>query len=246
MVFFSKSAPEQFSLQLDTSLEPSELSAQLREHEPWGHRIDFSNGVSTQDLARHTPFSQTTIKNITKVARSIPFDELRGGSVLDVGCSSGYNSIFLAREYAMRPTGIDVNRRHIGACALLSSVAGVDGRYLVANAETFSEPESFDVVVHFATLCELPNPLVCLKTSYANLKKGGYLALETQVYDHPRDKSICYFMHHNDHSKFWALSEQVLERYLKIVGFREVRSISKGASRTLGRHMSRLLLVAQK
>ena len=34
------------------------------------------------------------------------------------------------------------------------------------------------------TLYHLPNPVLSLRTTFDNLRPGGYLALETQVYDH--------------------------------------------------------------
>ena len=43
-------------LELDTDLPEDELLDRLREHEPWAHRVDFSNGVSTAALARRSPF----------------------------------------------------------------------------------------------------------------------------------------------------------------------------------------------
>jgi hypothetical protein len=43
-------------LELDTDLPKDELLDRLREHEPWAHRVDFSNGVSTAALARRSPF----------------------------------------------------------------------------------------------------------------------------------------------------------------------------------------------
>jgi hypothetical protein len=94
----------------------------------------------------------------------------------------------------------------------------------------------------------LPNPLLSLHTTYDNLKKGGYLALETQVYDHPGDKNICYFMHmqNNDPSNFWALSTYVLKKYLQLLGFVEIQELLKVAPKMLEKHMSRIILVAKK
>ncbi|MFK7831203.1 MAG: class I SAM-dependent methyltransferase [Congregibacter sp.] len=248
MAFFQKPPPDDFCLRLDTSLDACDLNAQLKRFEPWGHRIDFSNGVSTKDLATRHPFSQNTVQKVKLLAQILPFEELRGGSVLDIGCNSGHNSIYLASQYAMHPTGIDISQRHVAVSKLLSGIAGINADFLVANAETFRGPENFDVVLHLETLYHLPNPLLSLQTSYANLKKGGYLALETQVYDDPRDQNICYFMHtHNkNHTDFWALSTHVLKTYLKIVGFREAHEVLKVGPRSLGKHMSRITLVAQK
>ncbi|MCH9698440.1 MAG: methyltransferase domain-containing protein [Gammaproteobacteria bacterium] len=238
----------QFTLNLTTELSADALTQKLAQYEPWGHRIDFNNGVSTADLAHRTPFNIYTIQKIKAVENSIPFQNFRNGTVLDIGCNSGHNSIYLAMEYGMKPTGIDISPRHIDVSRLLSEIANIDSHYTLGDAETFCNEGSYDVVLHFGTLYHLPNPLLSLQTSYKNLKQGGYLALETQVYDHPKDKNICYFMHmhNNDKTNFWALSTHVLKQYLEILGFKDIKEILKVSPKMLEKNMSRIILVAVK
>jgi hypothetical protein len=68
--------------------------------------------------------------------------------------------------------------------------------------------------------CPAPSPLLSLRQSFKNLKPDGYLALKTQVYDHPQDPNICYFMHmqNNDPTNFWALSTPVSKKNLELRG----------------------------
>jgi SAM-dependent methyltransferase len=239
---------ESYELSLKTDLSAEELRDKLSAYEPWGHRIDFSNGISTSNLKRRTPFSLNTLQKVKTIEKSIPFEEFRGGTVLDIGCNSGYNSIYLASAYGMHPTGIDVNPRHIEVSNFLSKIANIEAIYSIGNAETYCRECYFDVVLHFGTLYHLPNPLLSLKTTYENLKKGGYLALETQVYDHPEDNNICYFMHmhNNDKTNFWALSTHVLIKYLEILGFTEIQELLKVVPKMLEKNMSRIILVARK
>jgi len=239
---------DRFALKLETRMSVENLTDILIKYEPWGHRIDFSNGVSTYNLGKRTPFSHNTIQKVKIVEKSIPFEQFRGGQVLDIGCNSGHNSIYLASEYNMHPTGIDVAPRHIEVSNLLSEIAAIDGDYIFGDAQTYSKENYFDVVLHFGTLYHLPNPLLSLNTTYKNLKKGGYLAIETQVYDHPDDENICYFMHmhNNDKTNFWALSTHVLVKYLEIVGFLEIQELLKVSPESLEENMSRIVLVAKK
>ena len=148
----------------------------------------------------------------------------------------------------MQATGIDVNSRHIEVSQLLSKITNVDASYLKASAETYSRKNYFDVVLHFGTLYHLPNPLLSLETTYNNLKPGGYLALETQVYDHPLDKNLCYFMHmhNNDKTNFWALSTYVLKKYLEMLRFQEIQELLKVSPALLAENMSRIILIAKK
>jgi SAM-dependent methyltransferase len=130
----------------------------------------------------------------------------------------------------------------------LSELAGVKAEFLVASAETFSRLKEFDVALHFGTLYHLPNPVLSLRTTFDTLRPGGYLALETQVYDHPEDANICYFMHmqNNDPTNFWALSTNVLINCLELVGFRDVQRLKLVTVPGLIEHMARFILVVRK
>jgi tRNA (mo5U34)-methyltransferase len=237
-----------FVLELHTKLPKKELLERLKQHEPWGHRIDFTNGVTTADLARRTPFSENTLQKLFTVAERIPFANLRGGTLLDVGCNSGYNSIHAASRYGMNVTGIDVTQRHLDVSSFLAEIASVQCEFLIDSAETFSRPGEYNVVLHFGTLYHLPNPLLSLQTTLANLKPGGWLALETQTYDNPDNPELCHYIHgyNNDKTNFWAISEHVLTKYLEFIGFIKVETLMRVAVPVFGEHMNRVVMVAKK
>jgi SAM-dependent methyltransferase len=236
-------------LTLRTTLAPEALGEKLRRWEPWAIRVDFSNGVSTKDFKRRTPFDEQPLIKFSVVEAAIPFAEISGGRMLDLGCNAGYNCIHAAKKYGLSCTGIDVVPRHIEISGFLSETAGINAEFFIASAETFSRPEKFDVAFHFGTLYHLPNPVLSLRATFDNLRPGGYLALETQVYDHPEDANICYFMHmqNNDETNFWALSSSVLIKCLELVGFRDMRELLKVVpTEGLAQHMARTILVARK
>ena len=235
-------------LTLRTTLSPEALKEKLRRWEPWGHRIDFDNGVSTKDFKRRIPFSEQPLNKFGLVEAAIPFRDISDARLLDIGCCAGYNSIHATMKYGARCTGIDVVYPYIEISHFLSEIAGINAQFFIASAETFSRPEEFDVVLHFGTLYHLPNPVLSLRTTFDNLRPGGYLALETQVYDHPQDTNICYFMHlqNNDVTNFWALSRSVLTKCLELVGFREIRQLKLVPTEGLAKHMARIILVARK
>lgn len=239
---------DSLELKLDTKYSQVELARILKKNAPWGHRVDFSNGLSTKDFDKRTPFTHNTLQKIKVVEKAIPFEEFKGGRVLDIGCNSGHNSIYLSTTYDMCATGIDVLPRHIEVSKLLSKIANLDNEYLLEDAETYLNEDGFDVVLHFGTLYHLRNPILSLSSTYRNLKKGGYLALETQVYNHPSDENICYFMYmqNNDKTNFWALSTSVLKKNLELVGFLDVQILLKVSPKFLHKNMSRIVLVARK
>lgn len=235
-------------LRLPSALPPDELTAVLKSYEPWSIRIDFDNGVSTKDFKQRVPFSESPLQKLALSAARLPIEELRGGTVLDIGCNSGYNSIHAATTWGMSPTGIDYNMRHVKVSTMLAEAAGIDARFLQASAETFSEPQSFDLVLHFGTLYHLANPLLALEKTFENLRPGGYLAIETQVYEHPDDENIVYFMngHNNDKTNFWALSPTVLDRYLAMLGFEDIEMVLKVHPPILEKGMGRMITVARR
>jgi len=158
--------------------------------------------------------------------------------------------MYMTTNYDFKAVGIDNNRRHIEVSTFLSEVSDVDNNFFVSSAETFSRQNYFNVILHFGTLYHLPNPLLSLNVSFDNLKDGGVLAIETQVYDDPRDENLVYFMHmhNNDKTNFWALSTNVIIRYLKFIGFRTVKEIFRVKPKLLKDYdfMERVILIANK
>jgi SAM-dependent methyltransferase len=236
-------------LTLHTALPPEALKEKLQRWEPWSVRVDFNNGVSTKDFKRRTPFNEHPLNKFNVIESAIPFAELSGGKMLDIGCNAGYNSIHAAAKYGVSSTGVDAVARHIEVSRFLTELAGVNAQFDIGSAETFSRPKEYDVALHFGTLYHLPNPVLSLQVTFDNLRPGGYLGLETQVYDSPEDPNICYFMHmqNNDPTNFWALSTSVLMKCLELVGFGEIRQLFKIVPKKgLARHMSRIILFARK
>jgi len=93
-------------LTLHTSLAPDELREKLRRWEPWNQRLDFDNGVSTLDCARPTRFSNCPLRTFARATLVVPFDELAGGHLLDIGSNTGCNSIHAALKYQFSTTGV--------------------------------------------------------------------------------------------------------------------------------------------
>jgi len=236
-------------LTLPTSLSPEALKKQLEKWQPWRIQVDFSNGVSTRDFARQDPFNDCPLFKFKVVERIIPFAKMAGKKLLDIGSNVGHNSIHAAIKYHLACTGIDLVPRHLEISRFFAELTHVPIEFLEGNAETFSRPGEFDVILHFGTLYHLPNPLLSLQTSFGNLRPGGYLALETQVFDHPEDSNLCYFMHrqNNDRTNFWALSPSVLFTILAFYGFTSITELARfGPIEGLAPNMKRIILTARK
>ena len=99
---------EEDFLTLHTSLAPDALKEKLRLWEPWSHRVDFDNGVSTLQCVKRAPFSEAPLRKFRDADLAVPFGQLAGGRLLDIGCNAGYNSINAALKHQFAATGIDV------------------------------------------------------------------------------------------------------------------------------------------
>jgi SAM-dependent methyltransferase len=235
------------ALYIDTDFDADELRRRLKSWEPWSGRIEFSNGVSTAEFGRRVPFADNLIGKLKLIEREVALEQFAGQRALDVGCSSGHNSIAMA-GYGARVTGIDYNSRHIAVARFLATVAGVDAEFEQADAEEFVREGEFALILHLGTLYHLPNPVRALSTAAANLTSGGTLVIETQVYDLPDDPNACAFLHdvNNDPTNWWALSPAVISRILERQGFEPPREVFRATPEIMPENQSRMILVARK
>jgi SAM-dependent methyltransferase len=214
-------------LTLHTPLAPDALMEKLRRWEPWNQRLDFDNGVSTLDCARRIRFSNCPLRTFARAALLVPFDGLAGGHLLDIGSNTGCNSIHAALKYQFSTIGVDINPRHIEVARFLAALAGASSKFELASGETFSRPGQFDVVLHFGVLCRLRNPLLSLQRAFENLKPGGYLALETEVYD----RNLRYFIDMQDPDRInaWPMKSATLIKNLELTGFVDIQEVKETA-----------------
>jgi len=95
-------------LMLQTSLTPEELRDRLTQWEPWSIRVDFSNGVSTKDFKRRSPFDADPLNKFGVVEAAIPFAELSGGRMLDI-------DVVRLRSHAVSASSLPVLVEYDGA-----------------------------------------------------------------------------------------------------------------------------------
>lgn len=220
---------------IDTPVDAEELRRFLKAHEPWRHKIDFAGGISTADFQTFKPFSDTPCMKMLLVETQVgPLSGYK--RALDIGCNAGYNSLYLASRYGTQVLGLDHSPRHVEVASELARRAGVTGcRFQHGHAESFRDPEGFDLILHFGTLYHLKNPVRALETALANLKPGGMMLIETQLYGFPwSQKSAFIHGYRGDTSNWWALGERTVIDICRIFGA-EARRIGR-------RHRTRFFL----
>ena len=109
----------------------------------WFHNIDL-DGVKTapNHFLHDYPASKWR-----RFAHVVPAD-LRGRSVLDIGCNGGFYSIEMKRRGADRVLGIDSDDRYLAQARFAAEVTGLDIEFRRLSVyDVGSLGERFDVVV---------------------------------------------------------------------------------------------------
>ncbi len=163
--------------------------------------------------------------------RSKPLRALRPGSLLDVGCASGYFMKVMRDDHGWEVTGIepsdlaaDFGRRRYG----LQIATGV-----LADADV--APCSFDLVTMWDVIEHLPDPIGELELARRMLKPDGLILLETQDVSSVFARMLGRKWHHYKHAEhLWHFDPATITLLLEKAGF-DVRSVT---SRHAGKYVS--------
>jgi tRNA (mo5U34)-methyltransferase len=243
--------PSEFDLYLTTDMPAEELRQQLRRREPWRYEVIFSNGVRTTEFRTMAHFTRFPLAKWDVFARAISAEAIRGGKALDVGSNIGHHSFNLRTTYDMDVLGIDDHPRNLEVAHFLRNVSGLDRiRFLHADANSFRNDETYDLVVHFGTLDHLKHPMQALEHVAAMLRRDGYLALELQTYKKGEDETLCKFVENGfngDNTCWWFLGKDALIGMLRRCGFDRIEVLHEWSSpERIGPDMRRLRLLARK
>jgi SAM-dependent methyltransferase len=108
----------------------------------------------------------------------VPFADFKGKRLLEIGCGVGADGVRAAQAGADY-TGVDLTQAAVDATRMHFAAAGVQGRFLIQNAENMSDfaDASFDVVFSHGVLHHTPNPQAALSEVARVLKPGGQIVL---------------------------------------------------------------------
>lgn len=122
-----------------------------------------------------------------RIEPSLPSD-LRGRTVLDIGCNAGFFSIEMKRRGADRVVGIDHDERYLAQARLAAEVRGVEvelRQLSVYDVATLAE--RFDIVLFMGVLYHLRHPLLALDLIREHVARDLFLfqTLERGAADAP-------------------------------------------------------------
>jgi tRNA (mo5U34)-methyltransferase len=141
-----------------SAVDRSTLEREIAALGPWFHDLDL-RGVRT---APDNPLRHVIHELWALVHTALP-DDLRGKSVLDIGCNAGFYSLQLHRRGA-EVTGVDHNPRYIEQARFAAAMLGADIEYAVLDVYDLDDlGRQFDYVLFMGVLYHLRHPLYALE-----------------------------------------------------------------------------------
>jgi tRNA (mo5U34)-methyltransferase len=217
-------------------LSRAELERAIRALGDWFHNIDLC-GVPT--APGHFLGDYPAVK-WRAFADAIPAD-LRGSSVLDIGCNGGFYAIEMKRRGAARVLGIDSDERYLAQARFAADVLGVDIEFRNLSVyDVGALGERFDVVLFMGVLYHLRHPLLALDLIWENvardrlvfqaMQRGPATVLpvaddypfeQTAHFDDPGYPRLHFIEHAyaDDHTNWWVPNRACVEAMLRSAGF---------------------------
>jgi tRNA (mo5U34)-methyltransferase len=215
----------------------AEMTETLQRLGPWYHNVVFAPGMMSNPSNADYPASRWRLLD------SVISKDLRGKSVLDIGCNSGFFSLEMKKRGADRVVGIDIMPHLLAQSRFASHWFHLPLELYECGAyDVRSLGWNFDVIVFIGVLYHLKHPLyaleqiasICKDTMYFQSvvrgpggdieSKDDYPVNEVAVFDQPAWPKL-YFIEkkfNGDESNWWFATRSCLKAMLRTAGFRTV------------------------
>jgi tRNA (mo5U34)-methyltransferase len=213
-----------------------EIRRQVAALGPWFHNIDLG-GVAT--APEHFLGEYPAVK-WRRFGHALPAD-LRGRTVLDIGCNGGFYSIEMKRRGAARVLGIDIEDGYLRQARFAAQVLGVDIEFLQLSVyDVAALQEHFDIVLFLGVLYHLRHPLLALDLIREHvvrdlfvcqsLQRGSpalapvekdYPFSEAAVFESPGFPRLAFIEHRyaRDETNWWIPNRSCTAAMLRSAGF---------------------------
>jgi tRNA (mo5U34)-methyltransferase len=221
------------------NLSRDQIEQRVRALGQWFHNINL-NGVQT--APDHFLGDYPRIK-WSRFAHAIPQD-LRGKSVLDVGCNGGFYSIEMKARGAARVLGIDSDEAYLEQARFAARVSGADIELRRMSVYDVGDlRERFDVVLFMGVLYHLRHPLLALDLLHEHVVRDlmvfqsmlrgspdehplreDYPFSERAVFDEPSYPKLHFVerRYAGDPTNWWVPNRACAAAMLRSAGFRIV------------------------
>jgi tRNA (mo5U34)-methyltransferase len=217
-------------------MTPDQIRERVLDLGQWFHNLDL-RGVKTAPQHMLGDYPNCKWQNF---AHAIPQD-LRGKSVLDIGCNAGFYSIEMKRRGAERVVGIDSDEGYLAQARFAAEVCGVDielkqmSVYEVGRLE-----EKFDVVIFMGVLYHLRHPLLALDLIHEHVARDvlifqsmlrgskdemtvqdDYPFSEKRIFDQPDYPKMHFIenLYAGDPTNWWVPNRACAKAMLRSSGF---------------------------
>jgi tRNA (mo5U34)-methyltransferase len=202
----------------------------------WFHNINL-HGVQT--APEHFLGDYPAVK-WRRFADRIPSD-LRGKSVLDIGCNAGFYAIEMKQRGAARVLGIDSDERYLAQVRIAAEVLGVDIEFRNLSVYDVARlAESFDIVLFMGVLYHLRHPLLALDLIHEHvagdlmvlqsMQRGSdcvdqlqddYTFWEADIFDRPGFPKMHFIENRyaGDWTNWWIPNRACVEAMVRSAGF---------------------------
>jgi tRNA (mo5U34)-methyltransferase len=218
------------------TLSREEIQRRAEELGPWFQNMDL-RGVKT--APQHFLGDYPSVK-WRRFAHAIPAD-LRGKTVLDIGCNAGFYSIEMKRRGANRVVGIDFDEKYLAQAKFAAEVLGVKIELQKMSVYDVAQlGEKFDVVIFMGVLYHLRHPLLALDLIhehvvrdllvFQSMQRGNadvkpiaddYPFSETEIFER-LDFPKMFFIekrYTGDPTNWWIPNRACVEAMLRSAGF---------------------------
>ena len=214
----------------------AELERRVRELGDWFHNVNLA-GVRTAPEHFLGDYPQVKWQHF---ADAIPHD-LRGRTVLDIGCNAGFYSLEMKRRGADRVVGVDFDPRYLAQARLAAEVQGLEIELRQLSVYDVAQlGQKFDVVLFLGVFYHLRHPLLALDLIhehvardlfvFQSMQRGSeeagafeadYEFWEKDIFERPEFPRM-YFIEQKyagDATNWWIPNRACVEAMLRSSGF---------------------------
>jgi tRNA (mo5U34)-methyltransferase len=212
------------------------IERRVRSLGDWFHNLDLG-GVKTAPDHFLGDYPQT---KWDRFAHVVPTD-LRGQTVLDIGCNGGFYAIEMKRRGADRVLGIDSDETYLAQARFAAEVCGVSIELRRMSVyDVASLGETFDLVLFMGVLYHLRHPLLALdllrrhvvggRLLFQSMQRGSpdvepvaedYPFIESAIFDRPAYPKLHFVerRYSHDDTNWWIPNRACAEAMLRSAGF---------------------------
>lgn len=162
------------------NLSTDEIRNRVSELGQWFHNLDL-HGVPT---APDHFLGNYPSNKFQTFAHVLPRD-LRGKSVLDIGCNAGFYSLEMKRRGADRVLAIDFDEHYLAQARFAAEVVGAEIEFRQMSVyDVGAIGESFDVVLFLGVFYHLRHPLLALDLIHEHVARDLFLFQSMQRGSH--------------------------------------------------------------